>query len=649
VSASQQAATAAHWWTERRDGIAARAESEFRARHRTWAARIANKLPGSLQSRILAGWDDRYGIRLDAKNGSPVARANQFASASVRDFGDARAGLAYDESAITTHAENYAGKCARMKSRERRARFVNWFGITPPEGKRITDAGACARMDDALWWRRQLRKVWTRRSEDAMRRAGVIRKGRAPYASDEAVRHRAARQRRTREWMEARVMVNGEGEQLELLALAEKSIANPALRRGEFMCRMRGFEEIATDLGHVALFFTLTAPSAFHAQLSSGGANPAHKRETVRDAQAWLCKVWSRARAKLARLSILFYGFRVAEPHHDATPHWHMVLFLSPQHADTMRSVLAGVWLSEFRDEPGAAEHRCKCVVIDPGKGSAAGYVAKYVSKNIDAAGSIGDEISDETGAQVVDSVVRVAAWASCHGIRQFQQLGGPPVGLWRECRRVRDAVDQSSIERARAAADAGNWAHFIDALGGIGRAPRRVRCVSEKYARQVVRPSVRVRRLAKKQWRDRCGPRVAWHRREALPAEMPAAWVDRGAPRTTDPQGREVLAPTRYGEPPADRACGVVAFGLLGRWASMRTRRHRWRIERRGGPGKCASGRLATDAQSGAHRAGQVRSFSESFSHLGPVAITVRKSDFRPDPAFAWIATVPYRNTGPP
>jgi hypothetical protein len=629
--------------------IAAGTRDEFRAGHRAWAARIAAKLPGSLQGRILTGWDDRYGIKIDATNGSPVARANQFASTTVKDFGDARAGLAYDETAIKDHAENYAGMCARMKSRARRAQFVRWFGIGAPEGPRITDAGACARMDDPMWWRRQLRKVWTRRAEDAMRRAGVIRKGRAPYASDEAVRHRAARQRRTREWMESRVMVNGEGEQLELLKLADKSLANPALRRGEFMCRMRGFEEIAADLGHVALFFTLTAPSAFHAQLSAGAINPKYTRATVRDAQQWLCKQWARARAKLARLSISFYGFRVAEPHHDATPHWHMVLFVREESASDIATVLREMWLADkqYADEPGAREHRCKVITIDASKGSATGYVAKYVSKNIDGAGAIGDEISDETGVRVADSVARVAAWASCHGVRQFQQIGGPPVGLWRECRRVRETVDADAIERARMEADAGNWHGFINALGGIDRAKKRVRCISEKYSRSC----------------------------EVTPAtvsEFPAVWIDRAAPRAFDSAGREVYALTRYGELPADRAQGVVAMGLLGRWASMSTRRHRWRIERKAGGTRAP---LVSGAGVVSPR-GVCLPFSESFSHLGPVAITVRKpegacigqdflrahsspgrhawpargggsgekNEFKTDPAWAWIATVPYR-----
>ena len=40
--------------------------------------------------------------------------------------------------------------------------------------------------------------------------------------------------------------------------------------------------------------------------------------------------------------------------------------------------------LEEDGDEKGASENRCDFKLIDPKKGSATGYLAKYVCKNID-------------------------------------------------------------------------------------------------------------------------------------------------------------------------------------------------------------------------------------------------------------------------
>lgn len=84
--------------------------------------------------------------------------------------------------------------------------------------------------------------------------------------------------------------------------------------------------------------------------------------------------------------------------------------------------MLREFWLSERADEPGAAAIRCEFERIEPEKGSATGYLAKYVAKSIDGAGKIGAAEDHETGATAGEGVVRVDAWASTHGIRQFQQ-----------------------------------------------------------------------------------------------------------------------------------------------------------------------------------------------------------------------------------
>jgi hypothetical protein len=410
---------------------------------------------------------------------------------------------AFDEEEVRTYADNYARTCSRMLTLEHRADFARSLGVEPPAGRHVTRSGACARMDDPQWWRRRLRAAWTRRAENVMREIGIVRKGREPYASDDAVMARAQMKAKGRKFLESHVAVNEGGEQLELLKLAEHSLANPALRRKEFMTRVRGFEEIAADAGHMAQFWTLTAPSAFHAQLSSGSRNPNFARGVVRDAQAWLCKQWARVRAKLKRLSILIYGFRIAEPHHDATPHWHMLIFCRPRDAGTIETVVRGYWLSEYADEKGAREHRAKCIDIDSSQGSAAGYVAKYVSKNIDGAGAIGEATDEETGGKVESSVRRVDAWASLHGIRQFQQIGGPPVGLWRELRRLTETSDDPEIERARRAADRGDWRGFcygVSSEGVAGGRRTHVRLAREetgeltKYAEERPAPVVGVR-----------------------------------------------------------------------------------------------------------------------------------------------------------
>lgn len=595
----------------------------FIAGHRhDYAARKAGAMPASLEAHLLAGWDARTSTH-PLKN--PVRDANRWLNETTADLTASRYRAAYDEAAIRDHAENYSTLCSRMASLERRRLFGLHFGVEPPKGRSITAAGEIARWDDPMWWRRQLRKVWTRESENAMRALGIIRKGKQHYASDEAIEHRAARQRRTVEWLKDRVMVaTATGETLELFDLHKTSLANPGLRNKEFMTRSRGFTEIAKDMGHGGIAATLTTPSKYHAQLSAGGANPnwEAERARVRDGQDWLCRMWARVRAKLKRLSIMVYGFRCAEPHHDATPHWHMSLYMEPHHVATVKLVLRGYWLSEYGDEPGAQERRVVLKDLDPAKGGMAAYMAKYFAKHLDP-GSMADDEDHETGTAVDESTQRAVAWASCHGIRQFQQIGGPPVGLWRELRRLRNPVEADHIEAARLCADGADWSGFIRRLGGIERASRRVVCNIERYRRTVTRAPAK---------RD----------------EWPLVWMDRAEGRAVDREGREVLAITRYGEMPAMRAAGVCAFGLLGRYQAANTRPHRWRIEIKS---RCVDTRRTDAVNAGAGAGSFSESVSRSGSALGPVAITVRGSevDASAGQDWSWVMTVPYRGRAGP
>lgn len=394
--------------------------------------------------------------------------AQDWLAAEVAEFEREKIHRAFDEEEIRALAKRWSDLCVRMTKLEHMQDFARSLGIDPPEVKRsVTRVGAARRLACPRWWRRQIRKTYLRRAETHLRARGFVHRRRQVYASDRAVDNRRQRKARDRALLQELEAVSDTGEQLNLWGVVERSQANPALRRAELMTRLRGFEEVAQVAGHVAEFVTLTCPSAFHRTHDNGSPNDRWQQFSPRDGQQWLCKMWARARSKLKRLKVMFYGFRIAEPHHDGTPHWHMVLFATPLAAGLLQTVLRELWLSEYADEPGARKYRSKFLRIDPKKGSACGYLAKYVAKNIDGF-QVGEDHETE-GKNATESADRVAAWASAHGVRQFQQIGGPAVTVWRELRRLRSGVrDCADIEAARAAADAGEWAAFITALGGI-------------------------------------------------------------------------------------------------------------------------------------------------------------------------------------
>ena len=195
------------------------------------------------------------------------------------------------------------------------------------------------------------------------------------------------------------------------------------------------------------------------------------------------------------------FGFRVVEPHHDGTPHWHCLLFINPEHQRDFLTLLAYHFTATNRAElkmPNSAQldalaelpirnkfprikwllnvedptvvkainPRVNWKVIDPTKGSATGYIAKYIAKNIDGH-KVGMDY--EAGPRRPHHHRR-------GGLGQL--LAHPSVSADRRPRRERvaraappgDEVIEWDciIEAARTAADNNRWGDFIDAMGGI-------------------------------------------------------------------------------------------------------------------------------------------------------------------------------------
>ncbi|EKQ6730616.1 replication endonuclease [Escherichia coli] len=341
-----------------------------------------------------------------------------------------------------------------------------------------------ARMQSPQWWLNRLRRMHSRWREHLMIAAGYVHKKAASYCSDPCLQEWTAQKKANREYLKAMELEDQDtGERFSLIDKVAASTANPANRRRELMARMRGFEDIANEMGLAGAFFTLTAPSKYHAMQHNGKRNGKYNGASPRDTQQYLCKVWARTRAAWLRNGIRVFGFRVAEPHHDETPHWHLLLFMKPENITLARDIFQEQALKEDGNEPGALENRFEMKLIDKEKGSATGYIAKYISKNIDGYQLDGDT-DDETGKPLKEMARRVSAWASRWAIRQFQQIGGAPVTVWRELRRLgdRELVLHPEIEHVRAPADASTWAGYVMAQGGplVARDELRVRLCYE-------------------------------------------------------------------------------------------------------------------------------------------------------------------------
>lgn len=344
------------------------------------------------------------------------------------------------------------------------------WGVVPAKPARPSDYGppdcwpAVRRMVCERWWLRGLRRATGRRCEAAAIRAGMVRRGRWCYVSQDCLERRQQQRARSTAAIEAAMLTDTDtGEQVPLGEVVAGSIANPEIRRGELMTRIRGFDEWAIEQGWSAEFWTLTAPSRFHAQRTVGAVseeNPKYGGANPREAHQYLCGVWARARASWARRGLVVAGLRTVEPHHDGCPHWHIVVYGPRRDLRFARRLLRVYALRDSPDELGAKARRFVAKLSLGVSGAA--YAAKYVAKNVDGAGMAGCRDS-ETGREVSSVVERVLAWSATWGIRQFQFFGSPQVTAWRALRRVDSPCgpDDVPLERARVAADQGDWAGF--------------------------------------------------------------------------------------------------------------------------------------------------------------------------------------------
>ncbi|MFP6562351.1 replication endonuclease [Paraburkholderia sp. B3] len=483
-----------------------------------WAAGLVAPFPRRWQANMMHEWDRRRAsfnpkkvtAENDAQRAANVALRDTVASLIGHAVSDelpldsqdhdviAHAQACAEQARVrllTLEAWQEAGRCATraagvsaleladvevLEARALLADFCDSRGVLPATG-RITDEGAVRRMIAPRWWTMRMRRAHARAVEAAAIDFGLVNRSRDAYVSNEGLAAREAQNARNAQMLESTIAHNLDTDQEFTLAeLSAKGPANKAIRRAELMTRIAGFERIAIASAHAGLFLTITCPSKMHAFKMVGTRairNPRHDGTKPDEAQAYLRGVWARIRAALARRDIALYGFRIAEPQHDGTPHWHLLVFYSPQHDSTVESIVRRYALEMDGDEAGAQEKRCDFKRMDAELGTAAAYIAKYVAKNID-----GYKLDkDLIGNDALETSARVEAWASRWRIRQFQQIGGAPVTVWRELRRV-ESVPADAPAHVRAAHNAVNrvaslegrdnasvaWDHYVNAQGGV-------------------------------------------------------------------------------------------------------------------------------------------------------------------------------------
>lgn len=379
------------------------------------------------------------------------------------------------------------------------SKYLNSFDITPPEV--ITPYCTCLSADslkgmlnrfaDPIFWRRKLRKIQAFTIEQLARDFRLVHKKASAYVSQPTIQSRRERKRKSAELMSNLYAVpidaNPFDEFETLQSIIERSHTSGKQQAAELMVRIRGFEELADMHGHRGEFYTLSAPSRYHSVHHTGIPNNKYDGSTPQQAQDYFNGIWKRARALFSKQNLRPYGFRVVEPHHDGCPHWHMLLFMEKGDAIQVRAILKKLCTEDTPTEFRTSRTRFKPIRIIKSKGSAAGYIAKYITKAV-TGDSIDKVICSQAGEMKIlpaDAAERASTWASTFDIRRFQQIGGPSVTLWRELRRLGqgdtgkcevanamnttlDTVSKYALEKVRHAADSSDWKAFCLAMGGV-------------------------------------------------------------------------------------------------------------------------------------------------------------------------------------
>lgn len=370
------------------------------------------------------------------------------------------------------------------------------FKADPPEwsrftGKKLTPEQlkiAISRMISVRFWSRHFRTFTRRWREHLYIAVGDVRRQRSVICSPQWVQHWLSSRKRGREIMAETDLEDEEtGETLPLLSAVDASVSNNEKRRAEMMTRVKGMEELAElaeldslaqaqNSDYIGLFFTWTAPSQYHAWLKTGRRNRKWNGASPRETQQYFTRTFKNFSTALTRCGVDIFGMHITESHHDGTPHWHGILFVRREQEAILREVF----------ESYANAENCNCTSHRPGKppaqsqleiepinkrqGSATAYITKHICRNIEGCAPGGTD--RETGRPWTEIARHSAAWASLWGIKQFQFIGGPPVSVWRELRKLSDQKKADSVSpvfgKLHRAAGGSDWAEYTRLQGGL-------------------------------------------------------------------------------------------------------------------------------------------------------------------------------------
>lgn len=454
-------------------------------------------------------------------------RLEEYAASNLKTDGQIADFLSYSDYEIRSLAKTLAGEWGES-AQEKLVESEKLLGYRI---RGDSFESRYARICDAKFWRRALTTCITRGREHFFLRMSLICKKREAYVSNHSVDMRDQQLKRQRDWMRSTIVVpvhdtamtrpkkDGNTE----LSLADLAIG-PEERFAKLYTFIHAIDQLGVEANLSSAMITITLEPEWHPNPANGvnqwnGSSP-------RAAHQSFSKRWQSVLRDLHRIGIRLSGFRVAEPHKDGCPHYHIwTLYRLDDELDILSTIMKYFPLKlKIRTPHRKGENRSHLdkifetrlklldgksrAAISPKEGAqvelsridraistGASYALKYVLKSFsvsgDAPGGVIDkallnDLGKSKTEQKVKTAKRVDTYRTVWGIHQGQLFGiSKCLTVWDEFRRMTIRPKNKVLKRlwrlargsnscGRVAAGAGQRGDaraFLKMLGGLDAA----------------------------------------------------------------------------------------------------------------------------------------------------------------------------------
>jgi hypothetical protein len=348
---------------------------------------------------------------------------------------------------------------------------LNSLDVQQRKGKSVV--GDIARYCCPKWWKRKLRTIHRRNFEHIAQFMGQVNEQRNIYISDHSLEKIKQGKKANKKFINTLLVINEEGSQFDLCDFVENSLSNPKNKYAELLMRMFGTAQYAKNKAYNAHLITILCPSEMKSSFKYGDMNDDYNKESTLNAHHFINKVWKNSRTAIDKLTKNFFGFRVVEPCHDGSPHWHLIVYTPANQSDSILALFKkkveqvyshkGEQLSCSFDVQEVNDKEVKNVIFYLVKSLEGKVAGNYCEKHLKSRLFHNKTDKEE---EKENNKKRIFAWSSLWGIRQFQQFGMPPIGLWREARKIANKADINTRD-IWCFSKNGDWPAFIESVGG--------------------------------------------------------------------------------------------------------------------------------------------------------------------------------------